>query len=100
MLHNTFTEKLGEWMNGKAHTLNGVHGIIRYSSYTASYPYPHSVQSITHNASAKGKRSKAYKDIKRALGDDYTTDLTQSENLCDIAGAMGITNEEIDRIIA
>ena len=82
-----------DFLDDRTYTLDGVHGKFKISSNRAIYPYPHVSFSLYHEPSAKGKRSKAYKDEKRMLGDDWSTDLSDSERATDIALKLGIEND-------
>ncbi len=92
---NTFTKRIGEYLDGKTYTHNGISGKITYSERQARYPYPHIVQKIEHEANAAGKRSIEYQEAKRILGDDWVSDITNSESLINIALACGMTEEMI-----
>lgn len=90
-----FISFIGNKLDGKRYTLNGVSGVIKYSERQAIYPYVRTVQEITHEADATGKHSVEYQEAKRYLGDDYVSDLTNSESLVNIALACGITETEM-----
>lgn len=92
---NLFTKRIGEYLDGKPYTHNGISGRILYVEYPAFYPYRHTAQSIVHEADEAGKQTEAYQETKRTLGDDWDSDLTDSESLVDIAVACGMTEEMI-----
>lgn len=77
---------IGQALNGKHFVLDGINGTFKYETYTACYPYEHQVERILHCPTRKGA---AYAAIRHQLGDDWDTDLTHSERLCDIAVAAG-----------
>lgn len=92
---NTFTKRIGEYLDGKTYTLNGVSGKITYTERQAIYPYPRTVQKIEHEADTVGKQSIEYREAKRMLGDDWLSDITDSECLVNIALNCGMTEEMI-----
>lgn len=66
-------------IDGKRHTLDGIEGVIRVDR---SRQFD---TRVDHHPTAKGKKTAAYLKIKRQLGDDWSTDLSSSERLADIA---------------
>lgn len=77
-------------IDGRTFTLDGVSGTLRV------YRTPHA-RRITHEANARGKRSRAYRETKAKLRDDYDTELTWSERIVTIAyRILGTT--EADRL--
>ncbi len=79
-----------EFLNGKTYKLDGVSGTFRHKVSQARYPYPRTVEDLYHDKDAAGRRTKRYQDIKRELGDDYSTCLTNSiDEYCEIAHELG-----------
>ena len=79
-----------EFLNGREYVLNGVHGTFRHEITHAIYPYAHTREALSHVPSKRGMRTNAYREIKRQLRDDWTTDLTDSlERYCTIAAELG-----------
>jgi hypothetical protein len=70
-------------INGRNYTLDGIHGTIRVDSWNGCV-------SIHHHPSKKGQGTEAYREMKRKLGDDWSTDLTNSERFGDVAHDLGI----------
>ena len=76
------------FLNGKAFTLDGVHGTFKHSCYVDRHGL--TVNRLDHNPSAAGKRSEAYRKVRQQLRDDWSTDLTDSiETYCKIATDLG-----------
>lgn len=71
-------------IDGKAITLDGIHGHIRVER-----PAKH-VTRVIHYPSPRGKASEAYKDQKRKYRDDWMSDLTGSDRLVPIAYKLGV----------
>ena len=85
------------FLDGKEWTLDGIHGHFQHETSEARYPYRRIVERLNHVPSAKGMQSKRYKAIRRKLGDDWTTDMTNSvESYCDVATALGFTMDMMD----
>lgn len=78
-------------LDGKTCTLDGVHGHIRVERRKRGSYYGGGVEThITHEPSARGKRSEAYRKLRREMGDDWSTDLTNVENIDEIARKCGV----------
>lgn len=80
-------EQLADFLQDKKYTLDGIEGIFKARTYTTFYG--HSSIRIDHKPTSKGKKSEAYQEIKRQLGDDFDSDVTEDERLCDIATELG-----------
>lgn len=78
----SFQEAL-EWCNGQAVVHEGISGRIELKG---ERPY----QKVYHVPDAKGKRTKAYTDMREQLRDDWSTDLTESDALCEHMAALGV----------
>lgn len=87
---NDFTLLLFEALDGRHYTLDGVSGVLRHKTISARYPYPHVDHTLSHMADAKGKRSPKYIELRDKLRDDWSTDLTNSDRLIDIAMRLGV----------
>lgn len=77
-------------LNGQTYTLDGVHGTIKVERNPSGLHGGLPILKVTHEPSARGKRSEAYLRVKRQLHDDYDTDLTWSERLPQIATEKGL----------
>lgn len=62
-----------ERMDGMTFTHGGVHGVIRTG-------HRNGMTFIEHHASARGRKSAAYREARRVLGDDYISDLSGCDN--------------------
>lgn len=63
--------------NGKVVKINGILHILRVDHYEATYPYRH--WTITVHAEVKDKSTKYYRDRKQEMGDDWSTDVLESD---------------------
>jgi hypothetical protein len=82
----TFHEMAFEYLNGRTVTHDGIEGVLRYSKRNAIYPYAHTIHQLIHEPTEAAKETSAYQYIRRQLGDDWDTDLTDSECWCDWLG--------------
>jgi hypothetical protein len=64
--------------DGKHVVVDGIAYTIKATSYMAVYPYAE--ERVSVYAAPVSKQSKYYRDIKRYLGDDWSTDVLDSEN--------------------
>jgi len=80
-----------ELHHGKVVTLEGVRCRIHVDTYTARYPYVQEVISVS--ARPLSKISTRYREIRRQLGDDWATDVLDSdiEVQCDILQQLGVS---------
>lgn len=78
----SFQEAL-EWCNGQTVTHEGISGRIELRG---ERPY----QKVYHNPDAEGKRTRAYADMREQLRDDWSTDLTDSDLLCEHMATLGV----------
>lgn len=53
-------------INGMSYTHDGIHGIIRVEQING-------MTEISHHPSSRGRRTEAYKKVRRELGDDWST---------------------------
>ncbi len=89
---NTFTQQIGNFLDNRTYILDGVEGIIQYLEYPVIYPYAHIRQYIFHNPTEKGKQTAQYKQLSRILqNSQHFTDLTDSDQLCDIVQSIDPT---------
>ncbi len=72
-----------EWCNGRTVVHGGISGVIELRG---ERPY----QKVYHVPDAKGKRTKAYADMRDKLRDDWSTDLTEADALCEHMAALGV----------
>jgi hypothetical protein len=82
-------DELFAFLHGKSYVLDGIRGVFHYETCKARVPYERIVHKLSHEPDASGRRTKQYREIKRQLGDDWSTDLTDGERLCDIAVELG-----------
>ena len=79
-----------QFLNGKRYTHNDIDGVFRFSESRAIYPYPHTVTAFYHEPNAAGRASEAYRETRRKLGDDWSSDLTQAfDTVARIASELG-----------
>lgn len=80
-----------EYLHGREHTIDGIHGhFMLVPGHKAKYPYEHMTKPrLHHEPSTIGRGSSSYRKIKKELGDHWSTDMTDSENLDSIAGEHG-----------
>ena len=71
----------GFWadFDGRKVVLDGHVHVLRVSSYVATFPRKERV--INVHADPEDKTSKWYRDVRRQLGDDWSTDVLQSEGV-------------------
>lgn len=87
---NDFMLLLFEALDGRHCTLDGISGVLRHETISARYPYAHVDHALSHRADAKGMRSPKYIELRSQLRDDWSTDLTNSDRLIDIAMRLGV----------
>jgi hypothetical protein len=68
-----------QWLQhaGKTVVIGGLKHRIEVNTYRAIYPYEHTVISV--HAVPVSKHSKHYKEVKQQLGDDWSTDILESD---------------------
>jgi len=79
-----------ELVDGKKVVLDGIEGIIKVRKTPKSPYYGYSTTSVSHVPTAKGMKSAKYIQTKRKLGDDWSTDLSDSETLPALMQKLGI----------
>ena len=57
---------------------DGIEGRIEVHEIDAVYPYAHRARYVSFQPTARGKRTEAYRRVRRELRDDWSTDLKQS----------------------
>lgn len=65
--------------DGKTVTIDGIKHVLRVNCYEVIYPYRHQVISVY--AEVKNKNTKYYRDLRREYGDDWSTDVLESDEL-------------------
>jgi hypothetical protein len=65
--------------DGRKVTLDGIKRVIRVRSYRARYPYERIVVNVDAVPTKAAMRSEAYRAVRRDLGDDWFTDILQSD---------------------
>jgi hypothetical protein len=88
--HDDLDAKLFRALDGRHYTLDGISGVLSYETFIAVYPYKHVDHSFHHTADAKGRRSEEYLKVRKILRDDWSTDLTNSERLGEIARKLRV----------
>lgn len=70
-----------EWTkhDGRIVKIDGMNCKIRVRIVNAVYPYPHESITVEAEPTAAAKRSKKYRSIKERLGDDWLTDILESD---------------------
>src|SRR6185369_10976587 len=77
------------YLDGREYTLDDVHGTFEHSGV-----WPR--EQLYHNPTAKGKRTKAYREKRRQLEDDWCSNLTEAiDRYCAIARELGYTEESL-----
>lgn len=68
-----------DWIDfdGRIVKLDGINHRIRVSRYNAIYPYPRIVTTVS--AEPCDRRTRYYRDIRAELGDDWSTDILESD---------------------
>lgn len=84
---------------GHTFTLAGINVQLKRESYNAIYPYPHRVVRIIAHPTVAGQRTNLYRSYRDTLGDDWVTDMTQSDNLIDALELAGLDDDNIEEII-
>jgi hypothetical protein len=73
--------------DGKTVTIDGIKHKIKVSTFEAIYPYKHAA--ITVYATPVNRYSKYYREIKKELRDDWSTDVLSSlEMECEILSQL------------
>lgn len=80
-----------EFLNGKEYTLNGIHGYFKHDVWVGRQ---RTTEYLRHIPSKRGMATEIYKQEKRKLGDDWSTDLTNGLRYCDIAIELGCVYAE------
>ncbi len=88
--HDDPDAKLFRALDGRRYTLDGISGVLSYETFIAVYPYKHVDHSFHHTADATGRRSEEYLKVRKILRDDWSTDLTNSERLGEIARKLRV----------
>lgn len=85
-----FLERIAEFLDGRKYTLDGIEGVVRArESIRGSYYGGGTEVRIYHEATPKGRKSEAYRQLRQQLHDDWSTELTHSERLIEIAEKLG-----------
>ena len=67
---------IAEFLDGKTLVRRGIRGKFKLEIYRAIYPYEHTYTQLWHIPDEQGRQTEEYREIKRQLGDDWQTDLT------------------------
>jgi len=70
---------MDQWLeaDGRVVTLDGIKHRLRVEQYEAIYPYKRTVTKVW--ATPVNRTSRYYRDIRAALGDDWSTDILESD---------------------
>lgn len=75
----SFTERAFNFLDGKTIVHNGIEGTLKYR-VTRNRNHPgREVHTLHHTATEVGKNTEQYRAIRKYLGDDWSSDLTDSE---------------------
>lgn len=87
-----------EFLDGKAYTdSEGIAGTFHHEiSYPRIYGGNLAIHTITLRPTAEGKATKAYQERKEQYRDDWMTDYTHSEELCQIALDLGFDFDQLE----
>lgn len=68
-----------DWLDydGRVVKLDGINHVLRCNRYKAIYPYERIVTTV--HAEPQNRTTRYYRDIRRELGDDWSTDILQSD---------------------
>lgn len=78
---------VGMWLDGKTGTVAGMTGRFQYTTYRPRGS-TRTRQTLVHQPNAAARETQAYREQRRQLGDDFVTDLTNSDDLMNIARNM------------
>lgn len=69
-----------DWLqhDGKRVVVNGIAYVLHATSFMARYPYTQEMVSV--QAEPVNKQSRFYREAKAQLGDDWTTDVLDSDS--------------------
>lgn len=88
------TAKIYELLNGKIFVdEDGIECVIKHKTSNAIFPYPHVSHTLTAYPTEAGKQTEKYKEIRRILKDDWSTDLMSLDSLLDIVEQLGLLKE-------
>ena len=68
-----------EQHDGALVTVDGLRCKLRVESYEAIYPYRHRVLNVRAVPTRAAKRSEVYRSVRADLGDDWSTDVLESD---------------------
>ena len=86
-----------EFLDGRSYTLNEISGQFRHETRRAIYPYPRTIEKLTFQPDEKGQATEEYRQTRRELKDDWTTDLTDAiDTYCDIAIELGFNDSGVE----
>lgn len=80
---------------GHVFNLDGIDVQIKRESYLAIYPYRRQVTRFIAQPTKRAQNTRAYRDVRRTLGDDWITDLTNSDNLIGALMSAGLDDDTI-----
>ena len=78
---------VGMWLDGKTGTVDGMRGRFQYTTYRPRGS-TRTTQTLVHQPNAAARETQAYREQRQQLGDDFVTDLTNSDDLMNIARSM------------
>ena len=78
------------FLNGRKSTRNGIQGVFIHEVRQARYPYLHWKEKLRWVPTAAGQKTEQYLKVRRELGDDWESDLTDCiDEYCSIAVRLG-----------
>ncbi len=81
------------FLDGKTYALDGISGTFRHSAQMDGWGIVR--ERLDHEPDAEGRSTEAYRQVKRRLKDDWSTDLTDAiERYCAIALELGYQHRE------
>jgi hypothetical protein len=82
------------FLDGRTYTLHGISGVFKHEVRQVRYPCARTEERLTFHPDEEGQGTKQYRIVRRELGDNWSTDLTDAiETYCDIATELGYREE-------
>lgn len=75
--------EMAKWwieQNKKTVKIGGIRYTLAVSTHKAVYPYPHTALRVF--ATMTNKQSEGYRETRKKLGDDWSTDVLESWDFC------------------
>lgn len=78
---------VGMWLDGKTGTVDGMTGRFQYTTYRPRGSN-RTRQTLVLQPNAATRETQAYREQRQRLGDDFVIDLTNRDNLMNVARSM------------